>query len=70
MTQEQIARQQETRKQNASKRKEREERQAQELKLMRTRLIKALDNPTLTDSEAIRAVSLLWDISEKSRHYL
>lgn len=70
MTEQQKEKAKQTRQEHRSKREAKEREKAQELALMRSRLVKALDNPTLTDSEAVQAVSLLWSITEKSRHYL
>ncbi len=53
----------------AEQRKETDRQKAQELKRMRERLIKIIDDKNVSDTEALTAISLLWSISEKTRYY-
>ena len=60
---------QQTRQANRQKRKDQQDRRAQELALMRSRLVQVIDNQNVSDSEALKAIDLLWNISEKTRYY-
>lgn len=60
---------QQTRQANRQKRQAKENQRAQELSLMRKRLIKIIESPSASDSEALKAVALLHDIDERERRY-
>ena len=69
MTEEQKEKARQTRETHRSKREAKEREKAQELALMRSRLVKVIDNQNVSDSEALKAIDLLWNISEKTRYY-
>ena len=51
-------------KQRANRRKEKERQKTQEQALMRQRLVKIIESPTVSDSEAMEAIALLHDLDE------
>ena len=53
----------------AEQRKAKDRQKAQELTLLRERLIRIIDDKNVSDTEALTAISLLWSISEKTRYY-
>lgn len=69
MTEQQKEKAKQTRQEHRSKREAKEREKAQELSLMRKRLIQVIDNQNVSDAEALQAVALLWSISEKTRYY-
>lgn len=69
MTEQQKEKARQTRETHRLKREAKEREKAQELALMRSRLVKVIDNQNVSDSEALQAVALLWSISEKTRYY-
>lgn len=56
-------------KQRQERRKEREHQRIEEQRMMRQRLVRIIDNPSVSDSEALQAISLLWSMDEKTHHY-
>lgn len=51
-------------KQRANRRKEKERQKTQEQALMRQRLVKIIETPTVSDSEALKAIQILHDMDE------
>ena len=51
-------------KQRANRRKEKERQKTQEQALMRQRLVKIIESPTVSDSEALKAIQILHDMDE------
>ena len=68
MTEEQIKKQQDTRQRNKAKRAEKERQEQHRITSMRKRLIRTIDSPTVTDSEALKAIQLLHDLDEEHRY--
>ena len=48
------------------KQDKRKEQQEQERSRLRQRLIKIIDSPSVSDSEALQAISLLWSMDAKT----
>lgn len=51
-------------KQRANRRKEKERQAREEKSLMRQRLVKIIESPTVSDGEALKAIQILHDMDE------